>query len=157
MRTVLASVDSRAATSGYPNAVVSDGEKIYAVSPPALHAFRPDGATPEWSVVSAYSGVPAVANGVVYAISSGQLRAHDARTGAVKWTFAGDSTLQNQAIVAGRWVYVASYAKVYAFDTLSQTIAWEDSTGGWLSMAGGRLFVAGYATLTSYELTPPAP
>jgi PQQ-like domain len=134
---------------------VSDGEKIYLISPPNLYAFRVGQGNPDWMVNGAYSGMPAVANGVVYAISGGQLRANDASTGAILWTFAGDSALSYPPVVAGHFVYVASDAIAYGFDTTTQQIAWMDAPGGWPSIAGGQLYVAQQnGTLAAHALTP---
>ena len=135
-------------------APVSDGEKIYLISPPNLHALRPGQGNPDWTQNGAYSGMPAVANGTVYAISGGQLRANNADTGVIQWTFAGDSQLEYAPAIAGQTVYVASDANVYAFDTVTQKVVWMDAPGGWLSIAGGKLYVAqGNGTLAAHALT----
>jgi hypothetical protein len=134
---------------------VSDGDKIYLIAPPNLYAFRPGRGNPEWMANAAYSGMPAVAGGVVYAVSGGQLRANDASTGAILWTFAGDSALSYPPVIAGHFVYVASDANAYGFDTTTQQIVWTDAPGGWLSVAGGRLYVAQQnGTLAAHALTP---
>ena len=139
-------------------APVSDGERIYLVAPPALLAFRPGDTAPVWSSSAAYTGMPAVANGVVYAISAGQLRASDATSGNLLWTFAGDNGLTFPPVVAGKFVYVSSAAKAYAFDTSTQQIAWMASPGGWLSIAGGRVYVAqADGKLSAYALTAGSP
>jgi outer membrane protein assembly factor BamB len=134
---------------------VSDGSKIYVIAPPNLYAFQPDTMAMAWSANGAYSGMAAVANGVVYAVSGGQLRANDAGSGNVLWTFPADSALTYPPVVAGHWVYVASDANVYAVDTTTKQMAWTSTPGGWLSIAGGALYVAqSDGTLTSYKLTP---
>src|SRR5262249_53412495 len=73
---------------------VSDGRRIYVIAPPTLYAFEPPDATPRWSAQAAFTGMPAVVNNVVYALSAGQLQALDADTGAHLWSFAGDSALE---------------------------------------------------------------
>ncbi len=139
-------------------APVSDGEKIYLVAPPSLVAYLPGKTAPEWTASGAYAGMPAVANGVVYAISGGQLRANDAATGSILWTFAADSGLTFPPVVAGRFVYAASSNKVYAFDTAAQQMVWSTTPGGWLSIAGGKVYVAqANGTLAAYALTPGTP
>jgi len=135
-------------------APVSDGEKIYLVAPPSLTAYRPGATTPVWTATAAYTGMPAVANGVVYTISAGQLRANDAASGALLWTFAGDNALSFPPVIAGRFVYVSSAMNVYAFDTMAQQMAWTATPGGGLSIAGGRVYVAqANGTLAAYALT----
>ena len=139
-------------------APVSDGEKIYLVAPPSLVAYLPGKSTPEWTASGAYTGMPAVANGVVYTLSAGQLRANDAATGNILWTFAGDSALSFPPVVAGSFVYVASSSNVYAFDTVAQQMVWSTKPGGWVSIAGGQVYVAqANGTLAAYALSPVVP
>jgi outer membrane protein assembly factor BamB len=90
----------------------------------------------------------------VFAISGGQLRANDAGTGAILWTFAADSALSYPPVVAGHFVYVASVGHVYAVDTTTQQMVWMDEPGGWLSIAAGQLYVAqSNGTLAAHALT----
>src|SRR5262249_49668685 len=115
-------------------APISDGTKIYAIAPPNLYAFQSDPLAVAWTATGAYSGVPATANGVVYAISGGQLQANDAGTGAALWTFPADGALSYPPAIAGQWVYAASDASVYAVDTTTHQAVWTASPGGWLSI-----------------------
>jgi hypothetical protein len=139
---------------------VSDGTNIFVVSPPSLVAFSPSIGSALWTAAggstntTACMGEPAVANGVVYALCDGGLRAHDATTGAVLWTFAGDGTLSYPPVVAGHYVYVASDADAYAVDVTTQAQVWTTSPGGWLSIANGQLYVAMQGgTLAAWQLT----
>jgi outer membrane protein assembly factor BamB len=135
-------------------APVSDGTQIYVIAPPSLYAFVPGQPTPQWTRSDAYSGMPAVANGVVYSISNGSLHANDASTGAIRWTFAADGALNHPPAVAGRWVYVASDLHVFAVDSTTQTASWTGAPGGWLSIAGGHLYVGQpNGVLATYALT----
>jgi hypothetical protein len=46
-------------------------------------------------------------------------------------------------------------ANAYGFDTTTQQIVWSDAPGGWLSIAGARLYVAQQdGTLAAHALTP---
>ena len=119
-------------------APVSDGQKIILVAPPSLVAYLPGKTTPEWTASGAYAGMPAVANGVVYAISGGQLRANDAATGSILWTFAADSELTFPPVVAGRFVYAASSNNVYAFDTTAEQMVWSTTPGDGSPSPAGR-------------------
>jgi outer membrane protein assembly factor BamB len=135
------------------SAPISDGGSIYVIAPPSLYAFTPGAASPSWAASASYAGMPAIASGVLYAVSGGQLRATDAARGDVLWTFAADSVLDHPPVVAGRWVYTASDAHVYAVDTATQQVAWTGAPGGWLSVAGGKLYVAQpNGTLAAYAL-----
>jgi hypothetical protein len=158
LQTVSVQVPYKGAPYSMNAAPVSDGEKIYLVAPPSLVAYLPGKTTPEWTASGAYTGMPAVANGVVYTVSGGQLRANDAATGNILWTFAGDSALSFPPAVAGRFVYVASSTHVYAFDTVAQQMVWSTTPGGWISIAGGQVYVAqANGTLAAYALSSVAP
>jgi outer membrane protein assembly factor BamB len=122
-------------------------------SPPNLISFGPNLGSPRWTANGAYQSQPAVADGVVYAISGGQLRANDAATGTVLWTFAADSALKYPPVVAAGHVYVASDASVFAVELATQDQAWKDTPGGWLSIARGQLLVAAQdGTLVAWSL-----
>lgn len=132
---------------------VSDGASIYIISPPNLISFGPNLGSPRWTANGAYQNQPAVADGVVYAISGGQLRANDAATGTVLWTFAADSALKYPPVVAAGHVYVASDASVFAVELATQDQVWKDTPGGWLSIARGQLLVAAQdGTLVAWSL-----
>lgn len=133
---------------------VSDGDKIYAVSRPNLYAFSPGAPAPDWTAYDDFIGVPAVANGVVYAIDGGvRLHARDAGSGAFLWTFPGDDALYYPPVVAGNYVYVASPNVVFAVNLSTHVSDWKATPGGWLSIAGGKLYVAQPdGTLSAYTL-----
>jgi outer membrane protein assembly factor BamB len=134
---------------------ISDGTKIYAIAPPNLHAFMPGQTTPVWTTSGSYSGLPAIANGVVYTISGGQMRANDAATGTTLWTFPADGVLNHPPALAGHWAFVASDDHVYAVDTNTHAGVWMGAPGGWLSIADGKLYVAQpNGTLSAWALTP---
>ena len=134
---------------------ISDGAQLYIISPPNLVAYAPNFGRPAWTANGSYSSQPAVAAGVVYSISGGQLRANDAATGALLWSFAGDSALDHPPVVAAGTVYVASEANVYAVDVTSHAQVWSNTPGGWLSIAAGQLLVASNnGVFTAWSLTP---
>jgi len=132
---------------------VSDGDKIYLTAATSLHAFRPGQAAPSWTTFGSFTGMPAVANGMVYATSGGQLRAVNASTGMALWSFAGDGQLSYPPVVAGDYVYVASAGVAYAVKISTQVATWKATPGGWLSIAGGKLYIAqSSGTLSAYTL-----
>jgi outer membrane protein assembly factor BamB len=124
-------------------AAVLDSRAAYFVSPPVLVAIDTTAEDVAWMASDAYVGTPAVANGVVYAVSGGSLMANDATTGALLWSFAGDMQLSYPPIVANGFVYVSSGASVFAVDLGTHTQAWSAPAGGWLSIASGTLLAAG--------------
>jgi outer membrane protein assembly factor BamB len=142
-------------TNGMNTSPVSDGTSVYIISPPSLYAFSPSLGAPLWTASGAYSSQPAIANGVLYSISGGQLQANDAATGAALWSFVGDKALTYPPVVAAGYVYVASDINAYAVDTANHTQAWTAKPGGWLSIAAGRLLVASNnGTVVAWSLTP---
>jgi outer membrane protein assembly factor BamB len=134
---------------------VSDGTNIFMVSEPYILAFSPALSTPRWSVAANYNGQPAIADGVLYALSfDGTLSALDAASGSVLWAFPGDGALSYPPVIAGHYVYVASDANVYAVDTATHQQVWTGAPGGWLSIANAQLYVArADGTLDAWQMT----
>jgi outer membrane protein assembly factor BamB len=135
---------------------LADGS-AYLVSPPQLGAIDLDTQDVTWLDSDSYSGTPAVAEGVVYAIDGGGLSAVDGATGAALFTFPGDGALSYPPVVANGVVYVASASNVYAIDTATHAQVWTAAVGGWLSLASGHLLVASPGgTLYGFALSTPA-
>lgn len=133
--------------------VIGDG-RAYVVAPPSLHAINLSTKAIVWSSNSAYKGMPATAEGVVYALNGGSLAARDAATGAAIWAFQGDGTLSFPPVIAAGYVYVSSQSNTYALDATTGAQVWTDSYGGWLSVASGKLIVARTnGTLAAYNLS----
>lgn len=127
----------------------------YVIAPPALYAVDPATHAVAWTQSAAYAGVPATADGSVYALSGGNLIVRDAMTGALLWTFVGDANLKYPPVIAGGFVYVASGSNVYAVNIASHAQAWTAPKGGWLAIASGRLLVSRPdGILDGYLLSP---
>jgi outer membrane protein assembly factor BamB len=134
---------------------VFDAAHAYVISSPSLYAIDPVGQKVVWTATGSYSGTPAVASGVVYAVSAGTLVARDASSGSYLWTFAGDTNLSFPPVVANGYVYVSSGSKVYAVDIATHEEVWSALAGGWLSIASRRLLVAGGdGVLHGFVLSP---
>jgi hypothetical protein len=115
----------------------------YVVAPPNLVAIDPAKMAVAWTANGTFTGTPAVADGAVYAVSAGNLVARDGSTGALMWTFVGDQRLSYPPVIANGYVYVASEANVYAVNIATHAMAWSAPVGGWVTLASGRLLVAG--------------
>jgi outer membrane protein assembly factor BamB len=127
----------------------------YVISPPDLYAVNPATHAVAWTASGAYHGVPATANGAVYALTGGSLIVRDAATGALLWSFVGDANLTYPPVIAAGFVYVASDNNVYAVDITSHAQVWTAPSGGWLAVASGRLLVSRQdGTLAGYLLSP---
>ena len=114
----------------------------YVISPPNLFAIDPATMKQAWTVNGSYTKFASVANGVVYALTGGNLRAVDAATGATRWTFAGDGALAYPAVIANGHVYVASANNVYAVNAATHAQEWTAPLGGWLAIGEGTLLVS---------------
>ena len=133
---------------------ISDGEQLYITTPSSLRAFPPHADKAAWATPGAYTGTPAVANGVVYAFAGGELLAHDAATGEVLWMFQGDGGLDGAPVVANHWVYVTSPSNFYAVDIDTQQIGAHEMHGGALAIANGQLYLArADGAFFAYDLT----
>jgi outer membrane protein assembly factor BamB len=135
---------------------VFGGSLGYVVAPPNLVAIDLSMHAAAWTANGSYAGTPAVSNGVVYGTSAGSLVARDAATGNLLWTFVGDQNLSYPPVVANGYVYVSSPNNVYAVKIATHAQAWTAAAGGWVTVAAGRLLVAGTdGTLRGYVLTTP--
>jgi PQQ-like domain len=135
-------------------APVFDDTRAYVISPPNLLAIDPAQAKVVWTANGTYTGTPAVAGGLVYAISAGNLVVRDAVTGTLAWTFVGDTQLKYPPVIANGYVYVASDAHVYAAEIATHTQAFSANVGGWLSISSSRLLVAGAdGTLSAFLMS----
>ncbi|HVE42756.1 MAG TPA: PQQ-binding-like beta-propeller repeat protein [Planctomycetota bacterium] len=135
---------------------VLDGTRAYVIAPPNLHAINLTTQLVDWTVSGLnFSGTVALDNGVVFALSGGTLHARDAGSGASLWTFAGDAALNHAPAIANGYLYVSSNANTYAVRLSDHVQVWTAAVGGWLSVAGGKLFIARPdGVLTAYSLTP---
>ena len=127
-----------------------DGGKAFAVETPWYpatgHLFAIDVTThaTAWTVSGTFKGSPAVANGVVYALNDGDVKAYSSQTGALVGTYAtGDFSIAGQPIVTNDALIVTSNSNTYIFNlqtfALKQTLA----SGGVASLASGVLYLAG--------------
>jgi hypothetical protein len=125
------------------------------IAPPNLVAIDPVKRAVAWTANGTFSGTPAVASGVVYGISAGNLIARAATTGALLATFVGDTELKYPPVIANGFVYASSDANVYAWNTTTHALAWTAPVGGWITVAARRLLVAGTdGVLRGFVLSP---
>lgn len=98
-----------------------------------------------WTATGGVTGSPAVFNGVVYAIIGDQVKAFAARTGASLGVYqaTNDTGLAWQPIITDDALFVASASSTYIFDRASHQLRQTIPYGGILSLAEGRLYIAG--------------
>jgi outer membrane protein assembly factor BamB len=117
------------------------GNRGFVNGQPNLYAVNLDSGTTAWTVTGNFSGTPAVAGSVVYAISGNSLNAYAAADGSPVKTYAADTALQQQPIVTDDAIFVASASKTYIFNRASGTLAYTLPYGGTIALANNRLYV----------------
>ena len=136
---------------------ISDGQ-AFLIGSNGLFAVNLSAQNESWQVSgNTFGGSPAVANGVVYAISGDTVEAFNAASGAPVGTYnAGESLLADpQPIVTDDSLIVASADKTYIFNLQQQTLAGSLPVGGLLSLANNVLYVASDSgILYAYEVVP---
>lgn len=113
---------------------------------------------PKWRLNGRYTGTPAVADGVVYALDGDTLRAVDAGTHAVRWSFTAKEDLVGAPIVTAGNVYVATPARTWLLDRATGGQVATLPRGGWLTLANRQLYVAqpdGRLAVYREGITPP--
>jgi outer membrane protein assembly factor BamB len=110
-----------------------------------------------WQVNGSFGVVPAVANGIVYAMTGMQVKAYNATTGALVQTYSADTTLTSQQpIVTDDGLLVSSSSATYLFDLNTGTLLQKINIGGALSLANGVLYIAdGTGTLHTFKVQAP--
>ncbi len=110
--------------------------------------------TQTWFVDGAFSGTPAVANGVVYVLANSAVQAYDLSTGASAGTFAtGGTGLSGQPLLTKDLLLVSDSSNTYIFNRSTSALQQVLPAGGALSYAAGRLYIA--TTSTSSSSTSP--
>lgn len=143
------------ASQANERAIVFGATLGYFVSSGSLVAIDPLTLATSWSASSAYALVPAVADDFVYAVSRGQLLVHDALSGELKFSFAGDGALNHPPVASKSHVYVASDERTYVLRIGSHELASVVPRGGALAVAAHRLFIANpRGLLSAYALSP---
>lgn len=116
-----------------------------------------------WQQSRACSGQATVAGGVVYAVDAGALSAFDTATGAFLWAWAPPAgNLAANIIATNNIVFTTDKFNTYAIDPVSHKMVWSVNNGGQLSVADGRLYIAGETgaasavNLGSLQVTQPS-
>jgi len=108
-----------------------------------------------WQATNSFSGTPAAAKGIVYAIAGTNVLAYS-RSGQYLGSYVADSSLTWQPIVTDDVLIVASASKTYIFDLCSYNLRQTLPVGGYLSLANGVLYVAsGNGQLSAWSSAAP--
>jgi len=122
-----------------------DQGRAFVIGNPNLYAIDLTTHTSPWSATGTFAGSPAVANGVVYAMSSsGVVSAYNEQTGATLGSYlTGGATLQGQPIVTNDSLIVTSSSATYIFNLQTHALIQTIANGGYASLANGVLYLAG--------------
>jgi hypothetical protein len=112
---------------------------------PGLLAIDLSSHSLSWSGTNAFTGSPAASGGEVYVLLGNQVNEYSGGAGSLLQTYqTGDSsTLINQPILTNDLVLVSSSTRTYIFTRYTARLVQTISYGGYLSLAGGRLYIAG--------------
>ena len=155
--TVLWSTNLTWSWSGYDmnrTVAAADGLAFFTGSG-ALFGVDLTGRAVAWAATNSFTGTPAVANGVVYAIVGSSVLAYS-EAGQYLGSYNADTALTWQPIVTDDVLIVASSSATYIFDLCTGNLRQEFPVGGYLSLANGVLYVA-TATGQLYAYTSASP
>lgn len=139
---------------GPNNVVVINGSGFGSNSNNRLVNFDIAGRNIKWSVEGKFTGVPAFAKGVVYAINGAQLEARSETDGSRLWAWLPDETstdpfrvdygqTANNVIVTDNLAFVSTVTKVYAVNLATRQTVWTFSKPGRLALSpNGVLYVS---------------
>jgi hypothetical protein len=127
-------------TMGRTSAITNG--RAYLVGNPNLYAVDLTTHRLSWSVAGNFNGTPAVANGVVYALSGGFVKAYDAWDGSYIGVFVGEANLLDQPIATDDLLMFSSPSHTYVYDQSSYQNLLTIPFGGHLSFANRRLYIA---------------
>ena len=126
--------------------------RAFLIGNPNLHAIDLSTRLPAWTVNGSFTGTPAVAGGVVYAIAGSVVNSYDAWDGSYRGVYVGEPGLISQPIVTDDAVIFASSTKTFVYDRASYLPVTTIPYGGYLSLANGRLYIASSnGALTTFQ------
>jgi hypothetical protein len=116
----------------------------------------------QWQVAGAYSGMPSIAEGVVYAVNGGKLEALDEASGQLLWQWSPpEGSLISPLTVTQSHVLACTQANAYAIDLLDRSAAWSYPASGSLSLGNDTLYIAGQngilTAIAAADYTPAVP
>jgi outer membrane protein assembly factor BamB len=111
-----------------------------------------------WQRDAHFAGQPSVANGVIYAISSGALSAREQLTGNALWGWEPpEGSLKETIIVTNSHLFVRTSSAVYVVDIETHRQVWSYPTSGHLTISEDTLYIAstgGLLVAINYESNP---
>lgn len=97
-----------------------------------------------WRTQAAFTGTPAIGNGIVYALAGGVVKSYGASSG--QWlgdfTATGETALANAPIVTNDLLLAASTTKTYIFKLATRQLQQTINFGSQMALADGVLYMA---------------
>jgi outer membrane protein assembly factor BamB len=126
---------------------------VYVIASPTLYALRLLDREVLWKRTSAFYSYPAVSEDHVYALDQQSLVAFARDSGEALFSVELGGSSSYPPIATAGHVWVADADTVRAIEIATGEEVWRDTRGGWLSVGGDMLFVAGAdGVLSAYEL-----
>jgi hypothetical protein len=135
--------------------VIGDRNNVIAIGNGALVCFDLPNRKVAWSQTGSFSGQPALAKGVVYAINSGQLEARNEADGTLQWTWKPpEGALNGNLIVTDTHLLAHTGANTYAVEILSHNNVWSYPAAGHIALGNDTLYIAAGSGLLTAIATP---
>jgi len=124
--------------------VLGGRDDVIAIHDRRLISFDVAGRRIGWQRASAFSGQPAVRDGVIYAVDGGALAAVDQTTGADLWRWSAPTAdpLVGQIVVTDTHLFVRTATTTYAIEILSRAAQWSYPRAGNLALGNETLYIA---------------
>ncbi len=139
--------------------VLTDNQHVFAIHNGRLINFDLVNHNIDWEISQNFSGQPAYAKGVVYAIQAGALSARNATSGETLWAWeAPAESLTGAMIVTDSHIIVSSDETTYAVDMKTHADVWSYPATGHLTLNDHALYIAANdGTLTCLDYGNPTP
>jgi large repetitive protein len=97
-----------------------------------------------WRVQAAFTGTPAISNGIVFACSGGMVKAYNSSTGAwiADFTAASETYLNGAPVVSSDLLFVASSTKTYIFNLATRAVLQTLNFGSQIAVADDLLYLS---------------
>lgn len=130
--------------------------RAYLINNPGLYCVDLSTGTVAWSIPGSFQGTPAVTGDKVYAMTGGMVQAYDAWDGDYEGVYVGNGTLLHQPLVTDDAVLFSSATETFIYDRQTFTKNEELPFGGELTLADGRLFIAGSNGIATFTIPGPS-
>ena len=135
--------------------VIGDLDNILIITNGRLKSFDLYNKVIGWEIAGSFTGMPSVAEGVVYAVNNGVLEARNEATGEFIWSWTPpEASLKSPMIVTKTHVIACTSANTYTIEILSRDSDWSYPASGSLSLGNDTLYIAGGNGVLTAIATP---